>query len=242
MTLLFMLTSLNAGKITIAVAANVSYAIEDLKKAFNVTNPETKVQVILGSSGKLTTQIMHGAPFDLLLSANMMYPNTLYDKKMAIIKPRVYARGTLAMLSKKKRNYCAEIFVLEDMNIDKIAIGNPKTAPYGVAAKEALIHAKIYDKIKRKLVYGESIAQTLGYVMTAVDIGIVAKSSLYAPQMATYKEAIHWSEIDGKLYTPIDQGMVILKNAKSNVEAKAFYDFMLSVRAKKILKRYGYKI
>ena len=237
-----MLTSLNAGKITIAVAANVSYAIEDLKKAFNATNPETKVQVILGSSGKLTAQIMHGAPFDLLLSANMLYPNRLYDEKMTSTKPRVYAQGALVMLSKKKRNYCAEIFVLEDADIGKIAIGNPKTAPYGVAAKEALIHAKIYDKVKHKLVYGESVSQTLSYVMTAADIGIVAKSSLYAPQMIKYKEAIHWSDVDEKLYTPIDQGMVILKTAEGNAEVKAFYDFMLSAKAKKILKKYGYKI
>ena len=242
MTLLFMLTSLNAGKITIAVAANVSYTIEDLKKAFNVTNPETKVQVILGSSGKLTAQIMHGAPFDLLLSANMLYPNKLYEEKIAITEPRVYAQGALAMLSKKKRNYCAEIFVLENVDIGKIAIGNPKTAPYGVAAKEALIHAKIYDKIKHKLVYGESVSQTLSYVMTAADIGIVAKSSLYAPQMSKYKEAIHWSDVDEKLYTPIDQGMVILKSAEGNAEVKAFYDFMLSARAKKILKKYGYRV
>ena len=241
-TLLLLSSLLNAGKITIAAAANVSYAIEDLIKAFNTTNPKTKVQIILGSSGKITAQITHGAPFDLLLSANMLYPNKLYEEKIAITKPRVYAQGALAMLSKKKHNYCAEIFVLENIDIDKIAIGNPKTAPYGVAAKEALLNAKIYDKIKHKLVYGESISQTLNYVMTAADMGIVAKSSLYAPQMSKYKEAIHWSDVDEKLYTPIDQGMVILKTAEGNAEVKAFYDFMLSAKAKTILKKYGYKI
>jgi len=241
-TFLFILTSLNAGKITIAVAANVSYAMEDLRKAFNTTNPETKVQVILGSSGKLTAQITHGAPFDLLLSANMLYPTKLYEEKIATSKPIVYAQGALAILSKKKRNYCAEIFVLKDADIGKIAIGNPKTAPYGVAAKEALKSTKIYDTIKDKLVFGESISQTVSYVMSAADIGIIAKSSLYAPQMSKYKEAIHWSEIDEKLYTPIDQGMVILKRAEGDAEVKAFYDFMLSNKAKKILKKYGYKI
>jgi len=233
---------LHAGKITIAVAANVSYAIEDLKKTFNLTNTETTVQVILGSSGKLTAQIMNGAPFDLLLSANMLYPNRLYEENMATMKPKVYAQGALAILSNKKRDYRAKIFVLEDADIDKIAIGNPKTAPYGVAAKEALTNATIYDKVKHKLVYGESVSQTLGYVMTAADIGIVAKSSLYASQMSTYKEAIHWLDVDEKLYTPIDQGMVILKSAKGNAEVKAFYDFMLSSKAKAILKQYGYKV
>ena len=201
-TLLLLSSLLNAGKITIAVAANVSYAIEDLKKAFNLTNTETTVEVILGSSGKLTAQIMNGAPFDLLLSANMLYPNRLHEVNIATMKPKVYAQGALAILSNKKRDYRAKIFVLEDADIDKIAVGNPKIAPYGVAAKEALINAKIYDKVKHKLVYGESVSQTLGYVMTAADIGIVAKSSLYAPKMAKYKESIHWLDVDEKLYTP----------------------------------------
>lgn len=238
----FPLFGLQAKEIKIAVAANVSYAIEDLKKAFYEAYPQIKIQAVLGSSGKLTAQIKHGAPFDLLLSANMLYPNKLYEEKIAISKPIVYAEGTLVILSKKKRNYCAEIYVLKDSDIGKIAIGNPKTAPYGVAAKEALMSAKIYDTIKDKLVFGESISQTVSYVMTAADIGIIAKSSLYAPQMYKYKEAIHWSDIDEKLYAPIEQGMVILKRAEGDTEVKAFYDFMLSDKAKMILKKYGYKI
>ena len=233
---------LTAGEIRIAVAANVSYAIEDLKEAFHKSHPSTKVQVILGSSGKLTAQIRHGAPFGLLLSANMKYPIALYEEKMAVTKPVVYAEGTLAILSVKERNYCAEIFVLKDPSIHKIAIANPKTAPYGVAAKEVLENARLYKKLKSKFVYGESISQTVTYATTAADIGIVAKSSLFSPQMSQYKEAIHWTEVDESLYAPIEQGMVILKEAQGNVEVKAFYDFMLSDEAKVILKKFGYKV
>ena len=233
---------MEAGQIRIAVAANVSYAIEDLKKAFYIEHLETKVQVIFGSSGKLTAQIKNGAPFDLFMSANMQFPKRLYDENLTHTKPVVYAQGALAILSKKKRNYSADIFVLEDSDIQKIAIGNPKTAPYGAAAKEALEEARLYDKVKKKLVFGESISQTLTYVRTAADIGIIAKSSLYAPQMSMYKEAIHWSDVDEDLYTPIDQGMVILKEAQGNAEVKAFYDFMLSDEAKVILKKFGYKV
>jgi molybdate transport system substrate-binding protein len=146
------------------------------------------------------------------------------------------------MLSQKERNYYAGIEVLESPDIRKIAIANPKTAPYGVAAAEALKNAKLYKKLEKKFVYGESISQTVTYATTAADIGIIALSSLYAPQMKQYKEAIHWSEVDASLYTPIDQGMVILKNAKDNVEVKAFYDFVLSKRAKEILISFGYKV
>ncbi len=240
--LLCTLMTMEAGQIRIAVAANVSYAIEDLKKDFHIEHPETEVQVILGSSGKLTAQIKNGAPFDLFMSANMQFPKRLYDENLTHTKPVVYAQGALAILSKKKRNYSADIFVLEDSDIQKIAIGNPKTAPYGAAAKEALEEARLYDKVKKKLVFGESISQTLTYVRTAADIGIIAKSSLYAPQMSMYKEAIHWSDVDENLYTPIDQGMVILKEAQGNAEVKAFYDFMLSDEAKGILKKFGYKV
>ncbi len=241
-TYLFGLVSANAGEISIAVAANVSYAIESLKQEFKLEHPETKIQVILGSSGKLTAQIKHGAPYDLLLSANMKYPDALYKEKMAVTKPVIYAQGALAILSVKERNYCAEMYVLKSPDIKKIAIANPKTAPYGVAAVEALKNARLYKKLKEKFVYGESISQTITYATTAADIGIIAKSSLYSPKMTHFKEAIHWSDVDENLYTPIDQGMVILKRAEGNVEVKAFYDFMLGQKAKVILKSFGYKV
>jgi len=236
-----LLSFLFSVEISIAVAANVSYAIKPLVKAFNVTHPKTKVNVILGSSGKLTAQIMHGAPYDVLMSADMKFPKRLQEEHLTVGSPVIYAQGALAILSQKKRNYCAEIFVLKSPDIDKIAIANPKTAPYGVASVEALKKARLYSKLKKKFVYGESIAQTFIYATSAADIGIVAKSALYAPQMKDYKEAIHWSEVDKTLYTPIAQGMVLLKRAKDNVKAKAFYDFMLSQKAKDILKQYGYK-
>lgn len=231
-----------ASTITIAVAANVSYAIKPLIKAFNRLNPETKVNVILGSSGKLFAQMTHGAPYTLFMSADMKYPNTLYKNGMTVTKPVIYAQGALAMLSQKERNYSAKIEVLTSPDIKKIAIANPKTAPYGAAAVEALQNAKLYTLLKEKFVYAESISQTVTYATTAADIGIVALSSLYAPQMRQYKKAKQWLEIDEHLYTPINQGMVMLKNAKDNVEVKAFYDFMLSKRAKEILTSFGYKV
>ncbi|MFA9373990.1 MAG: molybdate ABC transporter substrate-binding protein [Poseidonibacter sp.] len=233
-------TTLNAGTINIAVAANVSYAINELKKEFNKQNPSTKVRVTLGSSGKLTAQITHQAPYDLFMSANMKYPEALYKKNIAISKPIVYAKGSLAFLSSKKQDFSKGLKLLEDKSIRKIAIANPKTAPYGIASMEALKNANIYENIKSKLVFGESISQTVAYSLSATDIGLIAKSSLFSPKMSNFKENINWKEVDSSLYTPINQGIVILKNAKDNKEVKAFYDFMLSESAKKILQKYGY--
>jgi len=238
----FAVMSLHAGKIRIACAANVSYAIAPLVEAFKLEHPETNIELILGSSGKLTAQIKHGAPYDLFLSANMRYPQALYEADMSLDKPRLYAQGALALLSVKARQNWHALTVLQSPEIKKIAIANPKTAPYGVATVEALKNAGVYETLKDKFVYGESISQTIIYATTAADIGIVAKSSLYAPQMLKYKQGIHWSDVDERLYAPIDQGMIMLKQAEANAEVKAFYDFMLSAKAKEILRSFGYKV
>lgn len=242
LVLLFIHSSLFASNINIAVAANVSYAIDTLTKEFNTIYPKTNVRVTLGSSGKLTAQIKNGAPYELFMSANMKYPNNLYANKLAVTKPLVYAKGSLALLSRKPQNFSKGLFLLLDTSIKKIAIANPKTAPYGVATIEAMSNAGIYQNIYRKFVFGESISQTVTYAIIASDIGIVATSSLYSPRMKHFKENIHWSTLDIKLYTPIKQGIVILKNGQNKPEVKAFYDFIQSNKAKKIFKEFGYSV
>lgn len=239
---LFVVSSLYAGSINIAVAANVSYAMPALKKEFKKLHPDIKVYETLTSSGKLTAQIKNGAPYDLFMSANMKYPNALYSDKIAVTKPIVYAQGSLAYLSSKKLDYSKGIELTKGENIDKIAIANPKTAPYGKAAVEAMKNAGVYDSIEKKLVYAESISQTVSYALTATDLGFIAKSTLYSDKMKGYTKGEHWEDVDPKLYTPINQGIVLLKKAESNDEAKAFYDFMLSDSAKEIFKAYGYLV
>ena len=238
--LVLMQSILSAETITIAVAANVSYAMDDLKKAFVKTAPETEVRVILGGSGKLTAQISNGAPYGLFMSANMAYPEALYKAKVATTKPVVYAKGALAYLSVKPQDFFKGAKLLTSEKIRRIAIANPKTAPYGLAAVEALKHAGVYEAVKSKFVYGESVSQTVSYATTAADIGIVAKSALYSANMAQYKEGIHWKALEPKLYSPIKQGMVLLKAGEKNPSYRAFYDFMLSKPAQDILKQYGY--
>jgi molybdate transport system substrate-binding protein len=239
--LLLLSLLLHAGSINIAVAANVSYAFEALKREFAKTNPQTKVLVTLGSSGKLTAQIKNGAPYGLFMSANMKYPQALYAEGIATTKPRVYAQGALAYLSIRASDFSQGITLLKAPEIQKIAIANPATAPYGKAAFDAISAAGIYDDIKAKFVYAESISQAVTYALTAADIGFVAKSSLYSVQMSAYRENVHWHSVDPTLYTPIKQGIVLLKNADSP-EYKAFYDFIFSDAAKSIFKQYGYML
>lgn len=240
--LFLMSSSLSGEKITIAVAANVSYAIEELKAEFMKAQPQISVAVTLGSSGKLAAQIKNGAPYGLFLSANMKYPQALYNDKVAVSEPVVYAQGGLAYLSVQERDFSKGMALLEDPMVTRIAIANPKTAPYGKAAVEAMKSAGVYERIKAKLVYAESISQTVSYTVTAAQIGLIAKSSLYSPHMAEYKKDVNWASVDPSLYTPIKQGVVLLKYSKGKPEYKAFYDFILSAQAKKIFRRYGYSL
>ncbi|QKF58160.1 molybdate ABC transporter substrate-binding protein [Aliarcobacter lanthieri] len=235
-------SSIFAGTVNIAVAANVSYAINDLIAEFNKTNPDTKIEVVLGASGKFTAQIQNGAPFDIFMSADMKFPETLYKEKLTATEPVVYAQGSLAMLSAKEMDFSKGIEVVINDNIKRVAIANPKTAPYGTAAVEALKNANILDKVENKFVYAESISQAVTYALTAADVGFIAKSLLYEDKMAKYKENVHWVSVDPKLYTPIDQGIVVLNKAKDNAEAKAFYEFILSDKAKEIFKNFGYLV
>ncbi|OHD95598.1 MAG: molybdate ABC transporter substrate-binding protein [Sulfurimonas sp. GWF2_37_8] len=234
------ISTLFSGEINIAVAANVSYAMDALKAEFVKTHPQTEVKITLGSSGKLTAQIKNGAPYGIFMSADMFYPETLYKENIATTKPLMYAQGALAFLSVKPQDYSKGMKLLEDTSIEKIAIANPKTAPYGTAAIEAMQKSGVYENIKKKLVFAESISQTVSYAVTATQIGLIAKSSLYSPKMAQYKENIHWESVDATLYAPIDQGIVLLKYAGDSQEYKEFYDFIISQKAKDIFKRYGY--
>ncbi|MCK5854326.1 MAG: molybdate ABC transporter substrate-binding protein [Sulfurovaceae bacterium] len=239
---LLLTTYLQSKTIKIAVAANVSYAIDELKKEFNILYPDTKVQIILGGTGKLFAQIQHNAPYDILMAANMIYPEKLYKDGKAITRPLVYAQGSLAYLSSKKYDLSKGMELVLDKSIKKIAIANPKLAPYGMATVEALKNAKLYEKIKSKFVYGDSISQTVAYATKATDLGFIAKSSLFSPRMAHFKEGVDWKDIDPKLYTPIDQGIVLLKYGEKNAEASAFYTFILSKKAKNIFEKFGYTV
>ena len=240
--MIFLVTSLFSGEIKIAVAANVSYAIKPLIKAFNQVHPKTKVQVTLGSSGKLSAQIQHGAPYDLFMSANMLYPQRLYHDRVARSKPQVYAQGKLAFLSVKPQDFSQGMVLLKNPKIQKIALANPKTAPYGIAAKEALQTKGLYRFLKPKFVYGESISQTLSFTLHAADIGLVAKSALFSPKMTRFKQGKHWAEVDSTFYKPIQQGVVLLKSDGCLTEVEAFYDFLFSKSAKEVFEKYGYTV
>ncbi len=224
-------------KITIATAANAQFAINELVDTFTrQTNIEC--DVIVSSSGKLTAQISEGAPYDLLISADMKYPESLHAKGKTLDIPRVYAYGKLVLWSKNK-NKDLSFQNLQNQDIQHIAIANPKTAPYGTAALETLQKQSIYENLKDKLVYGESISQVNQFVYSGTaDVGFTAMSVVLSPRIKN--EGI-WLKISADNYAPIAQGAALIHRKDAHPEATRFYEFLFSPKAKKILQKYGYE-
>lgn len=231
---------LHAQKITVAVAANMQYAMEALIKEFKKTD-NTKIEVVLGASGKLTQQIMQSAPFDIFISADTSFPQKLADAGFAAQPPKVYAQGLLVLWTAKNNvQPKADLKILLNETIQHIAIANPKTAPYGAAAEFILKKYGLYNQVSSKLVTGESISQTSQFIATqAADIGFTAKSIVISDEM---KGKGKWIELNPKDYPPINQAAVLLKYAQENNAATAnkFYNFLFSPQAKAIYKNFGY--
>ncbi|WP_345950360.1 molybdate ABC transporter substrate-binding protein [Mucilaginibacter sp. PAMB04274] len=236
--LMIMPFAATAQKLRIAVAANAQFVAGVLAKAFK-QQTGIKAELIVGSSGKLTAQIEQRAPFDAFLSADMKYPQELFDKGFTTGKPKVYAYGALVVWSKQPLK--AGLASLKENEFRKVAIANPALAPYGEAAMQALKKLKLADDLQPKIVYGESVAQVNQYLLTgAVDAAFTAKSVVFEPAQ---KSIGAWTEVSNKLYRPIAQGVVIIKPAagKNSKYAQAFYNFLFSAKAKQIFKQYGYR-
>jgi len=229
-----------AQQLRIAVAANAQFVAKVLADEFKKQHG-IEVELIISSSGKLTTQIEQGAPFDIFLSADMKYPQELYSKQLTTDKPKVYAYGTLVMWAQKGIKLTGGVKALTSPVIKKIAIANAALAPYGEAAEQAMERSNILSALKPKLVYGESIAQVNQYFLTgAAEVAFTAKSVVLD---AAQKGNNNWVEINTNLYQPIAQGVVMLKSStgESMNQAKKFYQFLFSARGKQILKTYGYR-
>ncbi|MCR6594795.1 molybdate ABC transporter substrate-binding protein [Campylobacter insulaenigrae] len=235
-----------SANINIAAAANVAYAFKELESQFKKENPDTTINVTLGASGNLVTQIQSGAPFDIFMAANMKFAQKLYDENLAITKPVIYAQGAIALLTLRTNitDLSKGLETLQNKNVKLIAIANPKTAPYGEASIEALKNLGIYENLKNKIIEAKSIGEALTQTLTATDAGFIAASALYEEGLQKYnlKENTNYILVDPKLYTPIDQGIVITKHGENNVDAKKFYDFVLSEKGRAIFKAYGYNI
>ena len=220
----------------IATAANMQFAIRDLSEEYTKKN-KVPCDLVISSSGKLTAQIIEGAPFDVFVSADTSYPSRLFREGFTLDSMNIYGYGKIVIWTLKETIDP----VLDSLNISKIdhlSVPNPKTAPYGIAEMEYLQYENVYSRIENKLVFGESVAQTNHFVTSgAVDMGITAKSVVLSSEL---QNSGKWSEPPSNTYQPIAQGMVILKSTSSPERAKDFRNFIFSTEGQAILKKYGY--
>lgn len=228
--------------LTIAVSANMQFAMKEIVTEFK-KNKKIKIEMIMGSSGKLTNQIIQGAPFDLFISADTTYTQKIVKAGKGNGKPYIYAIGTLILWTNTKQ--FADKKLLNELrrgSITKISLPNPSTAPYGLQAKNALTKLNIWEEISSKIVIGESIAQATQYVYSGVcEVGFTAKSMMFSPEL---KGKGYWEEVPKNLYDPIHQGMIITKWGQENhaKSVEIFESFMKSPAVKQILLKNGYQL
>jgi molybdate transport system substrate-binding protein len=222
-------------KLNIAVAANMQFAMKELSKTFT-NQTGIACDLIVSSSGKLTAQIKEGAPFDIFVSADMKYPKELFDTGFATKTPKIYGYGKLVMWSMID-TINPSLKILKSSKVRHIAIANPKMAPYGLATIEVLKRHDLYENVKDKLVYGESILQTNQFIISkSAEIGFTSKSVVLSSEMSNKS---NWIDLETTDYSAIAQGIVIL-NQKNQQDAEKFYNFLSSTDARRILENFGY--
>ncbi|MCG8613274.1 MAG: molybdate ABC transporter substrate-binding protein [Pseudomonadales bacterium] len=224
----------NAEQTTIAVASNFNGAMTKLVAQFERQSPH-HVRVSYGSSGKIYAQIQHGAPFDAFFSADQEKPIKLEQNQRIVPDSRfTYASGALVLWSTRLESVNQQSLL--DGKFEKIALANPKLAPYGLAATQVLDQLKLRKQTLAKWVQGENIAQTYQYVYSGnAELGFVAWS-----QVIEQKHAVYW-KIPETLYDPIHQDAVILKRAAKNPATIDFINFLKSVEGRAIIESFGYR-
>jgi molybdate transport system substrate-binding protein len=233
-----------AAELTIAAAADLRYALDEVVAAFRRTHPGAPVSVTYGSSGNFHAQLLNGAPYDLFLSADIAYPQQLADRGLVLPDSLFrYARGRIVVWTTRASALDVERLGLSALladSVSRVAIANPEHAPYGRAAESVLQSAGVLEAVRPRLVLGENIAQTLQFVQSgSADVGIVALSLALAPPVAG--SGRYWL-VPAPAHPPIEQGGAIMRTARNPDGARAFRTFLMGAEARAVLERYGFEV
>jgi molybdate transport system substrate-binding protein len=234
--------------LVVSAASDLTYAFNEIGRRFEAETG-TKVIFNFGSTGQLAQQIEQGAPADVFAAANVSFIEDL--ERQGRIVPgtqRVYARGRIVLWTRadegnRKRSPLQRVEDLARPEITRVAIANPDHAPYGVAGREALQAAGVWEAVQPKLVLGENVRQALQYAETGnVDAAIVALS-LVVPAAQESNEGVQgrWTTIPQELHRPLDQALAVVKGTAHEREAAAFADFVAGPRGQEILRKYGFE-
>lgn len=228
-----------ADEISIAVAANFTAPMKQIAAEFEKETGH-KVLASYGSTGKFYAQIKNGAPFEVLLTADSETPPRLIKENAAVAGSQfTYAIGKLVLWSAKPAVVDGAGEVLKKGGFDHIALADPKLAPYGAAAVEAMKALGVYDSLQSKFVTAENIAQAYQFISTGNSLlGFVALSQVLKDGKI---EGSAWL-VPAKLYTPIRQDAVILERGKGKPAAEALIKYLKADKAKAIIKSFGYEL
>jgi molybdate transport system substrate-binding protein len=229
--------------IRVAAAADLKFALPDIIEALHSRQPDLGVSATFGASGDFFGQISNGAPYDMFLSANVDYPQKLIEQGHGVKDSLfVYAKGHLVAWVRNESAVDLSktgIKAVIDPSVRKVAIANPRHAPYGRAAEAALKNAGLYEQIQSRLAFGENVAQTAQFVDTgAADVGLIALSLALSPPL---RDRGRYVEIAAELYPPLEQAGVILTGCKDKDDARALRDFLTSEDGRSILRRFGFR-
>lgn len=232
--------TVHAEGVVIAAASDLKFAMDNMVSTFKKAYPSAEVSVIYGSSGKFYAQIQQGAPYDLYFSADIDLPRSLAKQGFAASEVTPYAVGRIVLWSASMDASRMTLASLVDPGITHIAIANPKHAPYGKRAEEALRASGLWEKIEPKLVYGENIAHAAQFVQTGnAQVGIIALALAMNQELAG--KGGYWLVPD-TLHRPLEQGYIITKRAAGNALAKRFADYMGSPPARAVLLKSGFML
>jgi molybdate transport system substrate-binding protein len=227
--------------VRVAAAADLQFALDDVVAAFKHRRPDVTVVPTYGSSGNFHAQLLNRAPFDVFLSADTEYPRRLRERGLARGDVFTYAIGRLAVWVPKGSSLDVEgqgLRALLAPEACRIAIANPRHAPYGRAAEAALRMLGLLEALQPRLVYGENVAQAAQFAQTgAADAGILALSVVLAP--ALHESGRH-VEVPRDAYPTITQAGLILRWARDREAARAFRDFLLGPEGRAVLERHGF--
>jgi molybdate transport system substrate-binding protein len=229
-----------AGEVNAAVASNFSAPMKQIAALFQQQSGDT-VKLSFGSTGKFYAQIKDGAPFDVFFAADSATPQRLEGEGMTVNGSRfVYALGNLVLWSEQPGYVDDKGEVLRKGSYGKLAIADPKLAPYGMAAKETLEKLNLWDSVQRKLVMGENITQTYQFAATGnVELAFVALSQVMRDGKVS---AGSWWIVPQEMYNPIRQSAVLLSGAKDKEAAQAFLDFLKGKQAAAVIRSFGYEL
>jgi molybdate transport system substrate-binding protein len=229
-----------AGEINAAVASNFSAPMRQIVELFQQESGDT-VKLSFGSTGKFYTQIRQGAPFDVFVAADTATPQRLGGEGLTVSGSRfVYALGKLVLWSARPGYVDDRGRVLRKGDYEKLAIADPRLAPYGVAAKQTLEKLALWNSIRDKLVMGENITQAYQFAATGnAELGFVALSQVMRDGKLSAGSS--WL-VPADMYQPIRQSAVLLAGAKDKAAAQAFLAFLKSAKAAAVIRSYGYAL